>query len=159
MYQLLGEYPCTVDPKGRLRLPTKLIEQLPEEEREDFVVNRGFEKCLNLYPKKVWDKKSAEVNNLNEFDAQSRQFKRLFLNGATLLKKDSADRLNLPNKLLSDAGITDDVILSCVHDHLEIWSEAELTKQLSVSSEEYSRLAQDVLGNKTGVGGSAAHDE
>jgi len=50
MVQLLGEYDCKIDAKGRLRMPSALLKQLGELESYKFVVNRGFEKCLMLYP-------------------------------------------------------------------------------------------------------------
>lgn len=147
MNQLLGEYPCKIDPKGRLRLPSGLLEQLSADERDNFVVNRGMEKCLMLYPKKVWDEKSAQVNQLNDFDTQARLFKRAFYRGATPLKKDGADRLNFPNQLLEWAGITDgEVVLAAVNDKIEVWAAAEYEAQLS---EEFdmAQLAQTVMGN------------
>ena len=63
--QLLGEYECKLDAKGRLRVPSGLISQLGEGEKQKFVVNRGFEKCLVLYPLPLWRKISAEIDALN----------------------------------------------------------------------------------------------
>jgi len=54
MDKLTGEYECKVDSKGRLRLPATLIKQIHEIEL-GFTLNRGFEKHLIMYPKKVWD--------------------------------------------------------------------------------------------------------
>ncbi len=147
MNQLLGEYPCKIDPKGRLRLPTGLLEQLPVDERDHFVVNRGLEKCLMLYPKKVWDEKSAQVNELNDFDMLARQFKRAFYRGATPLKRDTADRLNFPNQLLEWAGICDgEVVLAAVDDKIEVWAAAQYNEQLDKELD-MAQLAQTVLGN------------
>lgn len=147
MNQLLGEYPCKIDPKGRLRLPSGLLEQLPADERDNFVVNRGMEKCLMLYPKKVWDEKSAQVNQLNDFDTQARLFKRAFYRGATPLKRDSADRLNFPNQLLEWAGITDgEVVLAAVNDKIEVWAASEYEAQLGEELD-MAQLAQTVMGN------------
>ncbi len=147
MNQLLGEYPCKIDPKGRLRLPSALLEQLSEGEQDNFVVNRGFEKCLMLYPKKVWDTKSAQVNELNEFDTNARLFVRAFYRGATELKKDGSDRLNFPNHLLEWAGITDgEVVLTAVNNKIEIWPAAKYNAQMEEELD-MAALAQIVLGN------------
>jgi MraZ protein len=64
MNQLLGEYECKIDDKSRMRLPSGLISQLGKRETYSFVVNRGFEKCLMLYPEEVWLKTTAEINDL-----------------------------------------------------------------------------------------------
>jgi MraZ protein len=50
MTTLLGEYAATLDVRGRFLFPVGLKNQLPEPERERFVINRGFETCLTLYP-------------------------------------------------------------------------------------------------------------
>lgn len=149
MNQLLGEYPCKIDPKGRLRLPTALLDQLPADERENFVVNRGMERCLVLFPKKVWEVKTVQVNQLNDFDEKARVFKRAFYRGATPMKKDSADRLNFPNQLLEWAGILEDgeVVLAAVQDKVEVWAAKEYAAQLERDLD-MSSLAQEVLGNK-----------
>jgi MraZ protein len=150
MNQLLGEYECKVDPKGRLRLPSGLLEQLPADERDNFVVNRGLEKCLVLYPKKVWDAKSAQVNNINEFDLQARLFQRQFYRGASALKRDNADRLNFPNQLLEWAGILPgdgEVVLATVNDKVEIWSAAEYNLQMN-NELDMAQLAQVVMAGK-----------
>ncbi|MFQ5446902.1 MAG: division/cell wall cluster transcriptional repressor MraZ [Saprospiraceae bacterium] len=148
MNQLLGEYPCKIDAKGRLRLPSGLLDQLSGEERESFVINRGFENCLYLYPKKVWDYISVDVNKLNVYDKQSRQFQRFFYRGATLLKKDNADRLNLPNQLLQWAGIDGKAILAGVNDRIEIWSADAWDAQLNEEPDNFANIAQAVMGNK-----------
>ncbi len=150
MNQLLGEYPCKIDPKGRLRLPSALLEQLPADERDNFVVNRGMERCLVLYPTNVWDEKSAQVNQINEFDTDARNFKRQFYRGATPLKRDGADRLNFPNQLLDWAGITDgdgEVVLAAVNEKIEIWSKVEYDIQLN-GEVDMALLAQKVMVDK-----------
>ena len=150
MYQLLGEFPCKVDAKGRLRLPSGLLDQLPQDEKDLFVINRGFENCLNLYPKKVWDEKTVQVNQLNDFDLASRRFKRAFFNGASHLRKDGSDRVNLPNQLLAHAGVDGEVVLAAMNDRVEIWSAEAWKKQMEVDSADFASLAQTVLGNKNG---------
>lgn len=150
MYQLLGEFPCKIDAKGRLRLPSGLLDQLPQDERDNFVINRGFEMCLNLYPKKVWDEKTVQINQLNDFDLNSRRFKRAFLNGATHLKKDGSDRVNFPNQLLAFAGISGEVVLAAMNDRIEVWSAEQWKLQMEVDPAEFATLAQAVLGNKNG---------
>jgi len=156
MYQLLGEFPCKIDAKGRLRLPSGLIDQLPNDERDLFVVNRGFEGCLNLYPKKVWDEKTVQVNKLNDFDLKSRRFKRAFLNGASHLKRDGSDRVNLPNNLLGFAAIKGEAVLAAVNDRIELWSLEKWEAQMEIDPAEFAQLAQATLGSVAGEAGEVA---
>ena len=71
MKQLLGEYECKIDEKSRMRLPSGLISQLGEREAYSFVVNRGFEKCLMLYPEEVWEKTTEDMNQLNVYSKKN----------------------------------------------------------------------------------------
>jgi len=95
--KLIGEYPVAIDNKGRLRLPTGLLKQLgdkPEGEAGyEFVLNRGFEKCLTLYPKPVWEQISARLSKLNRFNDRNRMFLRSIYLGASPVDTDSADRI------------------------------------------------------------------
>ena len=147
MAQLLGEYECKIDPKSRMRLPTGLISQLGEE-KPAFVINRGFENCLILYPEKVWEEISQEVNALNQYDRRNREFVRYFYRGAQRLELDGADRLLLSKRLLEYAGIDKDVILVAVNDRIEIWAQDKYDVMLDEEPTDFSDLAQAVLGTK-----------
>ncbi len=105
MTGFLGEFEATVDAKGRFLLPAGFKKQLAEGDGEKFVVNRGFEKCLSLYPLSSWKPIAEKVNALNDFDPKVRQFKRYFLNGATMVEPDSAGRLLLPPTLKEYAAL------------------------------------------------------
>lgn len=150
MQQLLGEYECKIDPKGRMRLPSGLIGQLGETEGLTFVINRGFEKCLVLYPKKVWDRITKEVNALNQYNKKNRQFVRYFYRGAQELGMDTADRILVSKRLLEYAGIDKDVILSAVNDRIEVWARDQYDLMLDEEPDDFSGLAEDVLGMADG---------
>ena len=74
--------------------------QLPKEDATEFVINRGFEKCLTLYPLQSWKPIFANISKLNDFDPKVRAFRRYFLNGATPVEMDTAGRLLLPKNLM-----------------------------------------------------------
>jgi MraZ protein len=145
MHQLLGEYECKIDAKGRMRLPSGLINQLGEE-NPTFVINRGFENCLVLYPEKVWNEITKEVNALNQYDKRSRDFVRYFYRGAQRLGMDSADRILINKRLLDYAGVEKDVILSAVNDRIEVWAMDKYDEMLDAEPMDFSDLAQNVMG-------------
>jgi len=78
MTGFLGEFEATVDAKGRFLLPAGFKKQLAEGDTVRFVLNRGFEKCLSLYPVSSWEPLALKINALNDFDPKVRQFKRYF---------------------------------------------------------------------------------
>lgn len=148
MHGFHGEYEATIDAKHRFLLPGGLKKQLPEGESR-FILSRGFEKCLTLYPLKSWEIIISRVNQLNDFDPKVRQFRRQFLGGATEVELDSANRLLLPQTLKEYAGLGKDIVLAAAMDRFEIW-DASKYKQLfeDFSPEDFSKLAEEVMTNK-----------
>ncbi len=147
MTGFLGEFEATVDAKGRFLLPAGFKKQLAEGDGEKFVINRGFEKCLSLYPLSSWKPIAEKVNALNDFDPKVRQFKRYFLNGATMVEPDSAGRLLLPPTLKEYAALQKDIVLVPAGNKMEIWDSAKYKEFFdSFSPESFSDLASLVMG-------------
>lgn len=148
MQSLLGEYEATVDPKGRFLLPAGLKKQLPEGSNT-FVLNRGFEKCLSLYPKSSWEPIVEQIAGLNQFDPKVREFRRHFLAGATEVELDTAGRMLLPPTLKEFAALGKDIILVGALDKVEIWDAGRYKKFFEdVSPEGFALLAADVMSKK-----------
>lgn len=146
MVHFLGEYEVTLDAKGRFLLPAGFKKQIPEESALRFIVNRGFEKCLTLYPMQSWEPMFAKISTLNDFDPKVRAFRRQFLGGATEVEADTAGRLLLPSTLRDFAGLTKNVILVAAVDKIEIW-DADTYKKIfeDFSADHFSELAQEVM--------------
>jgi MraZ protein len=70
-----------------------------EADQDRFVINRGFEKNLTLYPDSEWQKITKEINSLNLYNKKNREFVRYFYRGASELICDSTNRLLLPKTL------------------------------------------------------------
>ncbi len=149
MQEILGEYEVSLDSKGRFRIPSGLLKNLGPREDLEFVVNRGFEKCLTLYPKAHWQHVRAEIDKLNLYKKENRAFVRYFYRGATELNPDSADRLLLPKRLLEYAGMEKEIILSGMPGRIEIWAKTEYDLIQEEEPEDFSELAERVLGGDT----------
>jgi MraZ protein len=146
MANFIGEYELTIDAKGRFLLPAGFRKQLPEGADFQFVVSRGFEQCLNLYPMDEWNILSEKINKLNDFNPKVRDFKRLFLNGANIVESDAAGRLLLTKTLLEHAGITKDMVLTAQGNKMEIWDKATHKAHIQSKMADFSDLANEVLG-------------
>jgi len=147
-YDLLGEFYVALDAKGRFRLPSGLLKGLGDRDTLKFVVNRGFDNCLVLYPKPVWDEIKTQVDALNKFNRKNLAFTRLFYRGASEVVPDTADRLLLPKQLLAWAKAGKNLVLNAMNDRIEIWAEAEYEELLSADENDYSALAEEVLGGQ-----------
>jgi MraZ protein len=149
MIVFLGEYEVTLDAKGRFLLPVGIKKQLPEDASEKFVIARGFEKCLTLYPKRNWDPIMAELIKVNDYKAENREFLRYFTMGAAEMDLDSAGRLLLPPNLKAYAGLEKDIVLVSVINKIEIWDKGKYQQFFdSFSLEKYSDLAERVMGGR-----------
>jgi MraZ protein len=144
MTSFLGEHEVALDPKGRFLLPVGIRKQLPEGTAGKFVINRGFENCLTLYTIDTWNAISDKINKLNDFKPNVREFKRLFLNGATMIEVDSADRLLISKQLMDFAGIKKDAVLSAQGNKLELWDKDTYYTYLRERAGGFSKLAADV---------------
>ncbi|HSF89817.1 MAG TPA: division/cell wall cluster transcriptional repressor MraZ [Saprospiraceae bacterium] len=144
-----GEYECKLDEKGRLRLPSAILQQLGENNSREFVANRGFERCLYLFPKDVWTVQLNEVQGLNEYLPEVRQFKRYFYRGATEFTPDKADRILLPKILLDYAGIDRTLVITAVGDYLEVWNADAYKDLINTEPVDISALAQKIAHLRT----------
>lgn len=149
MIGFLGEYEATLDSKGRFLLPAGFKKQLPEDGASQFVINRGFEKCLTLYPVQSWEPIFSNISKLNDFDPKVREFRRYFLNGATNVELDSAGRLNIPKNLMEHAGLEKDIVLVSAVNKIEIWDISKYKQFFEpFTSESFSEIANEVMNKK-----------
>ena len=136
----MGEYNYTIDDKGRLTIPAKLREELGH----DFIITRGLDKCLFVYPKTEWDNVIAKYKELpNTKDA--RNFMRFFLSGATQNEFDKQGRINIANPLIKYAGLNKDCVIIGVNDRLEIWDKEAWDNFISDNEENLSDIAEKLF--------------
>ena len=148
MTNLIGEFECKIDAKGRFMLPAGLKKQLSPDVQDRFVINRGFEKCIVLYPQNEWKVISDEVNQLNLYNKKNRDFVRYFYRGASELMLDSVNRLLLPKQLMQYAGIDKEIVLFAFSNRVEIWAKDAYEKLHTNEPEDFSSLAEEVMGKK-----------
>ena len=110
-----GEYQHTLDAKGRLFIPAKLREQLGD----GFVVTKGLDECLLLYPQKAWDELEQKIRQLPM--SKSRGLQRFFLSSAADVTVDRQGRIVIPTTLRSYANLERDVVVIGVGERAELW--------------------------------------
>lgn len=146
----IGEFEAKLDDKGRVVIPVGLKKQLPKDAMGRMVVNRGFEKCLTLYTRRDWDTELEGLGHLNHFNKKHRMFIRQFSNGATEVQTDKSSRLLLPKKLVEYAEIEAETVFYAYGNRIEIWSKKLYDEMMEVDADEFSDLAEDVMGGLPG---------
>ena len=137
---LIGEFHHNLDNKNRLMMPSKIVSNLGEE----VIVTRGFEKCLMVYPLEKWDNIIAKFSELAITKSDTRKFMRILLSGATSCKFDSQKRINIPSTLKSYAGMSKEVVIIGLDDHLEIWSEDAYNEFLDANLDSFAEIAENI---------------
>jgi MraZ protein len=123
---LLGEHDHSLDDKNRLTLPSKLRSAF----EGGVVVTRGLDGCLYAYPQPAWAQLAERIQTLDPLAEDSRRMRRHFFSGAAHGELDKQGRMVIPTALLESAGITREVTVAGVYDHLEIWDRAKWRTQL-----------------------------
>lgn len=112
-----GEYQHTLDAKGRLFIPAKLREELGDS----FVVTKGLDNCLFVYPREAWETLEKKIGQLPMSQNKVRRF---FLSSAIDAAVDKQGRIVVPPVLRAYAGLEHDVTIIGMLDRAEIWDRA-----------------------------------
>jgi len=126
---LLGEYQHSLDTKGRITIPSRLREGLGER----FVVTKGLDTCLFVYPLAEWAALEEKLRSLPLTRADARAFVRLLFSGAVECEPDKQGRVLLPPNLRAHARLEKDVYLLGVSNRVEIWDK-EIWEQYSMQA-------------------------
>lgn len=136
----IGEYHHTIDEKGRLILPSKIRVEL----KSNFVITRGLDGCLFIYPSDEWDNIIAKYRELpNTKDA--RNFMRFFLSGATNSDFDKQGRINIPSPLIEYANLNKDCVIIGVNERLEVWDKNRWDTFMDQNEDSFTELADKLF--------------
>ncbi len=145
MFNLIGEYEVKVDEKGRIMVPAQLRKQLPADMQDRFVLNRGLENCITMWPYPLFLKESGRVNRMNRAKKVIREYQRFFANGATDLTLDASGRLLLPKHLMEWASIGRQIVISTFGRTIEIWAREKFKTPAADESEKYSDMSEQIF--------------
>jgi MraZ protein len=115
-----GEYPYTIDDKGRVVIPPPFREFV----EDGMILTRGMEGCLYVFPVSSWKRVEEQLEGLPLTDAGSRAFVRFFYSGANKARLDNQSRVSVPQTLRAFAGLDSDVIVAGAPGRLELWNPA-----------------------------------
>ncbi len=128
-----GEYLNSLDQKHRLSVPVKFRKALDPINDRTFVITRGFDTCLILYPVTEWNRVEEELSQLGSIRGKYRNFVRSVVRHATYLQYDSQGRIPIPDGLLEFASIKKDVNVIGMINKIELWAPQILESQDSSS--------------------------
>ncbi len=145
MSSFKGSYEYSVDNKGRINIPAKMRKYISPEANDTFVVTRGFETCVYVYPLDEWARQEQSIRQLSSTNPKHRYYMRLLLEKAAESQLDGQFRIMIPKDLLDAAHIEKEVLIIGVLEHIEIWNPRVYQEYQKAQDESYETVAQSVL--------------
>ncbi len=140
-----GSYEHTIDHKGRISIPARFRRQLSGEAEESFVILRGLESCIALYPSDEFRRLDERLRGRSFSDENNRRYQRMMLFDSRDETLDAQGRIALPPRLVAHAKLAKDVLIVGLLDHLEVWNPELFESYLQSSSRSYEEIAGDLL--------------
>lgn len=121
-----GTYEHSIDTKNRLAIPSDLRSQIQREmgaaegDSIYLFVTLGDDAALSLYTERGFEQRARELDD-SELDAEELlAYERLLFSLARRVEVDKQGRIRLPDNLIKQTGLSSEVVLLGVKDHLEV---------------------------------------
>jgi MraZ protein len=146
MLEVRFSQPQTIDPRGRLSVPTRLKSALDFHRITQLVVIVEGD-CLRAYtPTDFHTRVEKPLMDNDSFDAWEKEKQLLRLAMVDEMEVDKQGRMTVPEHLRKLVGISRDVMLVSLLDRLEIWDAGAFR-----AAWEAARSRRDSLGGGPGV--------
>ena len=124
MVKFRGVSNLSLDAKGRIVLPARYRERLPEICHNQLIVTIDTDQpCLLIYPLPEWELIEEKIEALPSFNPTTRRIQRLLIGHATEVEVDGSGRMLLSNPLREYAKLGKKVVLIGQGKKFELWDE------------------------------------
>lgn len=140
----IGQYKYNLDEKNRLVIPLDYRKELGSK----IVVNKGFEKCITIYPLDVWNEVVEKMSSLAINQKDNRTFARYYMSSAFYKEFDSQGRITLDEVLRKHAGITSDnksCVVAGANRIIEIWNSDAWEAIEAERDEKFSDISENII--------------
>ena len=140
-----GSYTHSIDHKGRVSIPARFRRLLSGDASETFVILRGLDACVSLYPSDEFKKLEERLRSRSFSDETNRRFQRMLLLDSRDETLDAQGRVAIPPRLLAHAELKHEVLVNGVLDHIEIWNPETFERYMAASPRSYEDIAGELL--------------
>ena len=144
----IGEYAYALDSKGRVNIPAKFRQALSKDNKNTFVITRGMDSCIWVYPLTQWQIIETDLRNLSSLSIIHRTFVRNTARYASPSTYDKQGRITLSPSLIEYAGLEKDVQIIGMINKMEIWNPIELNRTdkqtIKIDPAAYDDLAEKI---------------
>jgi MraZ protein len=114
-----GEFPVTLDEKGRIVFPSKLRKGCSGDA---LFVTQGPDNCLWIFTEQEWLGLSGKIlETTSPFTDEGLVIRRELIGPAKPLTFDKSDRLSIPQDLREYASLSKDCVIVGFPNYLELW--------------------------------------
>jgi len=131
---IFGNYPATVDPKGRLKIPTAVRSYFEETYGPDFFVTSiDGGQSVRVYPLSVWKEIAEKLASPPSFNKAKRKLadQTAYLGQTT--RVDSQGRILIPAKLRDPAAMRGEVAVLAQVNRIDVWNDERLHEQINAA--------------------------
>lgn len=139
-----GEYEHSLDEKGRLTVPSRIREAMKQGGVTGFMITRGLDDCLFLFPPDQWQKYVEKLDSLPPEKGSTRRFTRMLYSGASECSPDRQGRIFIPPNLREYAHIDKEVVIIGVKNRLELWDKSTWEVFSKESVESFEQIAEEL---------------
>ena len=145
----IGEYSYSLDSKGRINIPSKFRQVLSKDNQNTFVITRGLDSCIWIYPLIRWKQIEKDLRSLSSLSKIHRAFVRNTARYATPSTYDKQGRIKLTPSLIEYSFLNKEILIIGMVNKIEIWDPNQLSKidnNISkINPEEYDALSDKIV--------------
>ena len=144
-----GEFSYSLDSKGRLNIPAKFRNVLSKDNRSSFVITKGMDQCIWVYPVGIWQNIEDELKKLSSLSRVNRSFVRSTVRYTSTVNYDKQGRIAITQNLIDYAKLKKEVLIIGMVNKIEIWNPrllANAEKEFhEIKSSEFDELANQII--------------
>ena len=145
----IGEYKYALDSKGRINIPSKFRQCLSLDNQETFILSRGLDSCIYVYPLVIWQEIEENIRKLSSISKTNRLFIRDIVRYASPTKYDKQGRISLTQSLINYSNLKKEILIIGVVNKIEIWNPEVLNDlekdNRNIDQSSYEDLADKII--------------
>jgi len=154
---LTGTFSRSIDEKLRVAIPKSLREALGCSEGGGIYLAPGTDGSLAIYTEEALGQLGRRLAEASPAQQSVRAYMRLFYARAQRVELDRQGRIRIPAELAELAGLSRDVLLLGVQDHLELWNPERWKAYFADKQARYDEIAEAALGGPEGFRSGPPH--
>jgi transcriptional regulator MraZ len=119
---LRGNYPATVDAKGRVKIPTAFKPYLEATFGHDFYATSFDGQSVRVYPFSVWREIEEKLATLPSMNKSKRKFLDRVNYWGQAVQMDAQGRILIPSLLRESGGMQGEVAVIGYLNYLDVWN-------------------------------------